>query len=108
MVRKVVREMESSVKIPGDVKDRIVREAHKRIETFRAQGILSQQVLAEIRTWLTAQEEIEEVRMFHETDLTVRFADGTQIGILLGREQAYGPFGEPQGLKGGDRGQKLE
>jgi len=88
--------MESDVKIPGDVKDRIVREAYERIETLEAQGIPSQQGLAEIRTWLTAQEEIEEVRTFHETDLTVRFADGTQIGILLGREQAYGPSGGPQ------------
>jgi hypothetical protein len=87
--------MENDVKIPGDVKDRIVREAYKRIETYKAQGIPPQQVLAEIRTWLTAQEEIEEVRTFYETDLTVRFADGTQIGILLGREQAYGPSGGP-------------
>jgi hypothetical protein len=66
--------------------------------------------LADIETWLTAQEEVEEARAFRETDLTVRFADGMQIAILLGREQAYGPPMDdgPPLLKGGDRAQTLK
>jgi hypothetical protein len=102
--------MENDVRIPSEVKDRIIKEAHRRIETDKAQGISNQQVLADIETWLTAQEEVEEARAFRETDLTVRFADGMQIAILLGREQAYGPFMDdgPLLLKGGDRAQTLE
>jgi hypothetical protein len=102
--------MQSDVTIPSEVKDRIIKEAHQRIETDKAQGIPIQQVLADIETWLTAQEAVEEARAFRETDLTVRFADGMQIAILLGRDQAYGPLVDdgPQLLKGGDSAQTLE
>jgi hypothetical protein len=102
--------MENDVRIPSEVKDRIIKEAHRRIETEKAQGISNQQVLADIETWLTAQEEVEEARAFRETDLTVRFADGMQIAILLGREQAYGPSMDdgPPLPKGGDKAQTLE
>jgi len=30
------------------------------------------------------------VMMVYKTDLTVKFVDGTQVGILLGREHLYG------------------
>ncbi len=103
--------MESGVEISGDVKDRIIKEAYERIQSYEAQGVPSQQIMDEIRARLVEQEEVEEIRMAYGTDLTVRFADGTQVGILLGRKRAYGMArvgGGPQELKGGHTAQKSE
>ncbi len=94
--------MEGEIQIPGESKDRIVKEAYKRIGIYEAEDVPSEQALTEIVAWLMEQDEVEETNAFHKTDLTVRFVDGTQIGILLGRRQAYGPLVGPQGVKGGD------
>ena len=100
--------MESSKKIPAEVKDRIVKETYDRIQVYEAQGVLTPETLYEIRAWLVEQEEVDEVLTAYQTDLTVRFADGTQIGILLGRRQAYGPSDRPVMLKGGGEAQNVE
>lgn len=106
--------MEDEIKIPGGAKDRIVKEVHERIEASKAKGMLMEQALSEITPWLEEQDEIEGVSSYRETDLTLRFVDGSRVGILLGRDQAYGPplggllqaYGPPPGdlqeTKGGD------
>lgn len=83
---------EDKAAIPGEVKDRIVKETHARIEACRATGMPVEQALSEIIPWLKEQNEIEGTWTYRNTDLTLRFVDGTRVGILLGREQAYGPL----------------
>jgi hypothetical protein len=98
--------MEDEIRIPGELKDRIVKEAYKRIEVYEAEQVPTEQALTEIMAWLMEQDEVEDTKAFSKTDLTVRFVDGTQIGILLGRRQAYGPLAGPHGVKGGDAASK--
>lgn len=98
--------MEGEIQIPGESKDRIVKEAYKRIDVYKAEDVPTEQALTEIVAWLMEQDEVEQTKAFYKTDLTVRFVDGTQIGILLGRRQAYGPLVGPQGVKGGDAASK--
>jgi hypothetical protein len=98
--------MEGEIQIPGESKDRIVKEAYKRIEAYEAGHVPTEQALTEIMAWLVEQDEVEDTKAFNKTDLTVRFVDGTQIGILLGRRQAYGPSVGQQGMRGGDAASK--
>ena len=98
--------MEAENQIPGELKDRILKEARRRIEACQAEDVPDEQALAEIVAWLVEQDEVEETKVFHETDLSVRFADGTQVGILLGRRRAYGPVPRLQGGRGGDAANK--
>jgi hypothetical protein len=112
--------MEDKIVIPGEVKDRIVKETHARIEACKAKGMPVEQALSEIMPWLEEQQEVEGTWTYRETDLTLRFADGTRVGILLGRERAYGPllgglrqaYGPPLGdlqeTKGGDSSEEAE
>ena len=93
--------MEGETQIPGESKDRIVKEAYKRIEVYEGEHAPTEQALTEIMAWLMEQDEVEDTKAFSRTDLTVRFVDGTQIGILLGRRNAYGPSAGPQEAKGG-------
>ena len=71
------------------------------IKEVYAEDVSTEQALTEIMAWLSEQDEVEDTRAFSTTDLTVRFRDGSQIGILLGRRQAYGPLIGPQEVKGG-------
>jgi hypothetical protein len=98
--------MGDEIQLPGELKDRIVKEAYKRIEVYESEQVPTEQALTEIMAWLMEQDEVEDTKAFSKTDLTVRFVDGTQIGILLGRRQAYGPLAGPQGVKGGDAASK--
>ena len=94
--------MEDDIQIPGELKDKVVKEAYRRIQVYEAEEVSTEQALTEIMAWLSEQDEVEDTRAFSTTDLTVRFRDGSQIGILLGRRQAYGPLASPQETKGGD------
>ena len=98
--------MESDIRIPGEAKDRIIKHAYERIAVLEAEDVPSSEALPEVMAWLMDQEEVEEVKEFHKMDLTVRFVDGTQIGILLGRRQVYGPLGGPRVAKGGNAASK--
>ena len=64
------------------------------------------EALPEVMAWLMDQEEVEEVKEFHKMDLTVRFVDGTQIGILLGRRQVLWAIGRAAGGEGGNGARK--
>jgi hypothetical protein len=90
--------MQDDIQIPGELKDKLIKEAHRRVKVYEAEHVPTEQALTEIMAWLTEQDEVEDAKAFGTTDLTVRFMDGSQVGILLGRRQAYGPQGE----KGGD------
>jgi hypothetical protein len=101
---ELVDEVEAldKVEVAGELKDSILKEAYHRIETYRSEAVPTDQALADIVAWLGEQDEIQETKTYRKTDITVRFIDGTQIGILLGREQVYGPPIGPQVMKGGE------
>jgi hypothetical protein len=101
MVGKAVRYMQHETHVPGELKDKIIKEAYSRIESYEADNIPDEEALNEIMQWLTQQEVVEGTRTLHGTDVTVRFRDGTQVGILMRRQQAYGPSSGPKGRKGG-------
>lgn len=94
--------MQGDNEIPGELKDKLVKEAHRRIEVYEAERVPTEQALTEIMAWLKEQDEVEDTEAFSTTDLTVRFVDGTQIGILLGRRYAYGSLAGPHEMKGDD------
>jgi len=98
--------MQDDFQIPGELKDKVVKEAYRRIQVSEAEHVPTEQALTEIMAWLQEQDEVKDTKAFSTTDLTVRFVDGTQIGILLGRRQAYGPLVGPQEVKGGDEPSK--
>ena len=94
--------MQDDTQVPGELKDKVVKEAYRRIQVYEAEDMPTEQALAEIMAWLQEQDEVKDTKAFSSTDLTVRFVDGSQIGILLGRRQAYGPLVGPKKVKGGD------
>jgi hypothetical protein len=93
--------MQDDIQVPGELKDRVVKEAYKRIQLYEAEEVSAEKALTDIMTWLSELDEVEDTKAFSTTDLTVRFVDGSQIGILLGRRQAYGPSVDPREAKGG-------
>ena len=84
-------------KIKATRKNAIVNEVHDRIRTLegkRTFGLKEQ--AAELKAWLEQQPEIESVSLYGDSDLTLKFKDKTQVGILLGRKNMYGGSG-PEG-----------
>jgi len=73
-----------------ELKDRIIKDAFAQVETYRARGYGVVDYSAAVKQHLMEREEVEEVLRYGQSDLTVRFRDKTQVGILLGREAAYG------------------
>ncbi len=92
--------MEGEFQVPGEVKDRIVKEASRRIEALQVGCLPTEQALTGVVAWLLEQDEVEEVKKFGETDLTVRFVDGSQIGMMLGRRKLYGLLAAPAPKEG--------
>ena len=98
--------MQDETNVPGELKDKIIKEAYSRMETYEADNVPDEEALNEIVEWLTQQEAVEGTRTLHGTDVTVRFRDGTQVGILLRRQQAYGPSSRLGRMKGGGTARK--
>jgi primase-polymerase (primpol)-like protein len=77
-------------RIAREVKNRLIKEAYSRVEALKAEGYDLEGCSSRLKQWLEEHEEVKEVMMVYKTDLTVKFVDGTQVGILLGREHLYG------------------
>jgi hypothetical protein len=78
-------------------KDAIVNGVHERIRTFREKRtFVPKERATELKTWLEQQPEVESVSLYGDSDLTVKFKDKTQVGILLNRKNMYGGSG-PEG-----------
>ena len=92
--------MKGKIQVPGESKDRIVKEASQRIEALQVGCVPTEQALTGVVAWLMEQDEVEEVKEFGKSDLTVRFVDGSQIGILLGRRRTYGLLAAPAPKEG--------
>jgi hypothetical protein len=86
--------MEKKKKIRGNKKDRIISEAYAKINDLSKKGYAITDQSTDLKKWLEEQDEVEEVSVYEGTDITVKFKDKTQVGILLGRKKSYGGYHE--------------
>lgn len=71
-------------------KDNILQGAVGLATERRLAGYGVMDYAAQVQGYLRQQPEVEEVRDYRASDLTVRFQDNTQVAVLLGREELYG------------------
>jgi len=71
-------------------KDRILKETLELARARHLEGYHVMDYAPQTQGYLQQQPEVEEVRDYKGSDLTVRFQDNTQVTILLGREERYG------------------
>jgi len=81
-------------KIKGNKKDRIISEAYAKINDLNKKGYAITDQSTDLKKWLEEQDDVEEVSVYDGTDITVKFKDKTQVGILLGRKKSYGGYHE--------------
>jgi len=81
-------------KIKGNKKDRVISEAYAKINDLKKKGYGIKDQSTDLKKWLEQQDEVEEVSVYGDTDITVKFKDKTQVGILLGRKKSYGEYHE--------------
>jgi len=77
-------------KIESSKKDAIIKRAYEQIYDFQSRGYAAEKQSSDIKKWLEEQDEVESVSIYGETDITVKFKDKTQVGILLNRKKIYG------------------
>ena len=84
-------------KIKVTRKNAIVNEVHDKIRILKEKRAYAPKEQAtELKAWLEQQPEIESVSLYGDSDLTLKFKDKTQVGILLDRKNMYGGYG-PEG-----------
>ncbi|HOO51399.1 MAG TPA: hypothetical protein PLK94_08955 [Alphaproteobacteria bacterium] len=71
-------------------KDRIIGEAYAKLRTLERGGYEVKDQSADLKKWLESQDEVEQVLIYGDADITVKFKDKTQVGILLDRNRFYG------------------
>lgn len=77
-------------KIEANRKDRVIKEAYAKISALKKRGYGIKEQSTDLKKWLEKQDEVEQVSVYGDTDITVKFKDKTQVGILLGRKKTYG------------------
>lgn len=75
-------------------KDRVISEVYSKINDFEKKGYAIKDQSDDLKKWLEQQEDVEEVTVYGDKDITVKFKDNTQVGILLGRKNTYGGYTE--------------
>jgi len=78
------------IKIEASKKDHIIKNAYAKISTLKKGGYDVKKQSTDLKKWLEEQDEVEEVSVYSDTDITVKFKDKTQVGILLDRNKIYG------------------
>jgi hypothetical protein len=81
-------------KIEASKKDAIVKTTYEKIYNFQSRGYAAEKQSTDIKKWLEEQDEVESVSVYGDTDITVKFKDKTQVGILLNRKKIYGGVSE--------------
>lgn len=77
-------------KIEASKKDAIIKKAYEKIYDFQKKDYAAEKQSSDIKKWLEKRDEVESVSIYGETDITVKFKDKTQVGILLNRKKIYG------------------
>jgi hypothetical protein len=91
MSRKTSDKDENSIrKIEAKRKDLIIQTVHEKIKTLKMAKAAPLDRAKETKTWLEQQDEVESVKLIGESDITVKFKDGTRVGIMLNRKNLLG------------------
>jgi len=77
-------------KIDREVKEWIIKEAYSQIDKLGTGNDTAEKHLNHFKQWLEMRKEIEGVSVYDNTDFTIKFRDGTRVGILLNRRETYG------------------
>jgi hypothetical protein len=77
-------------KIPAEEKDRILKTAYGRLETYDAEGVGIDKYSVDLKNWLESQPGVAKATLRGRSTITVEFEDNTQVGILLDRLNHYG------------------
>ncbi len=92
--KKSGEKKESLPKIAAERKDLIIKTVHEKARTLKARPAAVKERASEAKNWLEQQPEVESVLLIGESDITVRFKDGTRVGIMLNRRDMYGGGGQ--------------
>lgn len=76
--------------IDAKQKDRIIQTVHEKIKILETAKAAPKQRGKEMKDWLEQQAEVESAILISESDITVKFKDGTQVGIMLNRKDLLG------------------
>ncbi len=79
--------------VSAKVKDGILKNAFKKLETYREEGKGLDKYSVDLKYWLESQPEVTNVTLRGQNTITVEFEDSTQVGILLDRMNMYGGRG---------------
>jgi hypothetical protein len=77
-------------KVDSSIKDGIIKGAYAMLAHPTFRGYDAKQKSDELKKYLEGQDSVEGVSVYGNTDLTVKFIDKTQVGILLNRDKLYG------------------
>jgi hypothetical protein len=77
-------------KIEAKRKDFIMQTVYEKVKTLKAAEATAPMQANETKKWLEQQDEVESVKLIGKSDITVKFKDGTQVGILLNRKDLLG------------------
>ncbi len=81
-------------KIAATRKDAIIGNVHEKI---RALKVVPPPAVKEgvknVKQWLEQQPEVESVILIGDLDITVKFKDGTQVGVMMNRKNLFGGGG---------------
>lgn len=89
--RKASAKKPNLPKIAAEKKHSIINAAHERLRTFKpARAFVLKDQAVDVKNWLEKQPEVESVTLIGDSDITVKFKDNTQVGIMLNRKEMYG------------------
>lgn len=80
-------------KISPQEKDRILKNAYARLDTYSAEGLSIDKYSVDLKYWLESQPGVAKATLRGRNTITVDFEDATQVGILLDRLSHYGGGG---------------
>lgn len=77
-------------KFSAEKKDKILKSAYARLETYAREGKGVDKYSVDLKYWLESQPGVTKATLRGRNTITVEFEDSTQVGILLDRLQHYG------------------
>lgn len=81
-------------KIAATRKDAIIGSVHEKVKAFKAAPALAvKEGVKNVKHWLEQQPEVESVVLIGDSDMTVKFKDGTQVGVMMNRKNLFGGGG---------------
>ena len=83
-------------KLSAEKKDKILKGAYAKLETYSAEGIGIDKYSVDLKYWLESQPGVAKATLRGRNTITVDFEDSTQVGILLDRLKHYGGEGDFQ------------